>query len=131
MRFALPPESAGPDFLVSRIRGHVESIDDGHAARQLTRRFNVNEVRTRRQAKGGVQRNGHGDRIWQGNSLFAGLPKIGLSRRAVRAYGEFAHSGLESQNSLDVLPVERGLATAQMPSHHFYRQTGTEYDAHP
>lgn len=84
-------KSCGPNFAIPFVVGDVEAVNNGHAAGEFAFRFDVHKVLGLRSDDGRIQRNGHGDWIWQGYPVFPGLFEESFLRAAVALDGKFRH----------------------------------------
>ena len=84
-----PGEAGGPDIAVAFVPRDVQTVNHGHAAGEFAGRFDIHEMFRLRSHDRRVQRNGHSDRVWQGDPVFSRLLEESLLGAAVALDGEF------------------------------------------
>src|SRR5207244_8624354 len=98
--FRAPGERA-PHAAVARIAGDVEAVDDSHAAGQFAGGLDLDVMRRTLGAHARIERDGHGERIGQGDADLAALHAVGLHRDAVAVDGEVGELGVERADAGD------------------------------
>lgn len=118
-----------PDVAVAFVVGHVEAIDNGHAAREFGLCFDVEEMIGVRSDDGGIEGDGHGDGIGEGEAVFASLFVEGGDGASVALDGERSNGILEGENLLNFGGREHGFTAAEMPADEFDGKRAANDDA--
>ena len=71
--FTSVSNSSPPDGAVAFIISNIQAIDNRQPAAQVTLGFDRNIVFTPFHANGWIEGQAHGNRVWQADSIFAGL----------------------------------------------------------
>ena len=117
--FALRDEMMGPEVAVAIVVSDVEAVDDGHATGEFGLGFDIEEMIGVRGDDAGIDGNGHGDRIGEGEAVFAGLFVKGGDGAGVAIDGEGGDGIFVGEELLDFDGRENGLTAAEMPADEF------------